>query len=259
MFRAWLALAATLLCGAARGQAPTYSTASIVNAANYATGPFAPNSVVSIFGVNLAFSTAGLTQSNVVAGSLPFQLANASVYLDSVQVPLLYVSPSQINFMVPSNQIAGDVTIRVVRQGVTGLPVTVTLVDAAPAPFQDSSGFAIAQDWNSNYAVITPGAPAQPGDLLILYVTGMGRTQPNPATGEIPQFIGNITNPAALQILLNGVPIDPNLVKYAGLTPGSAGLYQINFYLPGNAAPNPEIRIAMGSQVSPAGLKLAVR
>src|SRR5579872_3179338 len=45
--RAWPALA-VLLCSAARGQAPAYSAAGIVNTANYAPGPFAPNSVVSI-------------------------------------------------------------------------------------------------------------------------------------------------------------------------------------------------------------------
>ena len=102
------------------------------------------------------------------------------------------------------------------------------------------------------------GIPAHPGDLLILYVTGMGATQPNPATGEIQQSEAFISNPATLTIQLNGTPIDPNLIKYAGLTPGYAGLYQINFYLPGNTPPNPEIRVGMGNQLSPAGLKLAV-
>src|ERR1700757_5131337 len=117
MFRAWLALAVALFTGAARGQAPTYSAASIVNATNYSPGPFAPGSVLSIFGVNLAFSTEGLTPSNTAAGSLPQLLANVTVYADNVRVPLLYVSPGQINFVMPSNQLPGDVAVQVVRQG----------------------------------------------------------------------------------------------------------------------------------------------
>jgi uncharacterized protein (TIGR03437 family) len=49
------------------------------------------------------------------------------------------------------------------------------------------------------------------------------------------------------------------LIQYAGLTPGWAGLYQINLIVPGNVGTDPEISVAIGDQASPAGLKLAVR
>src|SRR5580700_7524154 len=138
MYSAWLALAAVGFCGAARGQAPSYSAANIVNASDYSAGPFAPNSVLTLFGSNLAFGTAGLTQQNIVSGTLPFQLADISVYIDNTPVPLLYVSSGssdQINFLVPTNEIAGPVPLRVVRQGLTGPTVTITLANAAPALF----------------------------------------------------------------------------------------------------------------------------
>src|ERR1700735_736969 len=106
MFRAWMALAAVAFCGAARGQAPSYSAASIVNASDYSPGPFAPNSMLTIFGSNLAFTTAGLTLQNLV--SLPLELGSVSVYIDYYPVPLLYVSPTQINLLVPPGEIAGD-------------------------------------------------------------------------------------------------------------------------------------------------------
>src|SRR5580658_9089607 len=118
MFRAWMALAAVAFCGAARGQAPAYSAASIVNASDYSPGPFAPNSVLTIFGSNLADLPAntgiGLTQQNINSGSLPFQLASITVYIDNVQVPLLYVSPGQINLLIPTNEIPGPVPLHVV-------------------------------------------------------------------------------------------------------------------------------------------------
>ena len=41
-----------------------------------------------------------------------------------------------------------------------------------------------------------------------------------------------------------------------GLTPGFAGLYQINFYLPGDCPANPQIQIAMGGQLSAANVAL---
>jgi uncharacterized protein (TIGR03437 family) len=263
VFRARLVLAAAVVCGAARGQAPAYSATAIVNASDYSAGPFAPNSLLTIFGTNFSFTDTGigLTQQNIVSGTLPLQLGDISVYIDNTAVPLLYVSATQINLLVPTNEIAGNVPLRVVRQGLTGPTITLTLVNAAPALFTSSDGYALAQDYNAQYATATAATPAQPGDLLVLYATGLGATQPLPPPDSIPEYAGSI-QPSALssfQVLLNGQPLDPKTVPYAGLTPGFAGLYQVNFYLPGNCPPNPQIQLAVGGQLSAAGIKLAVQ
>ena len=55
------------------------------------------------------------------------------------------------------------------------------------------------------------------------------------------------------RVVLNGTDVDSHLVLYAGVTPGFAGLFQINLQLPANAPSNPEIRIGYGAQLSPAG------
>jgi len=245
VFRICLALAAAGFCGAARGQAPAYSAAGIVNASDYSAGPFAPNSVLTIFGENFSFTTEGLTEQNIVSATLPTQLGDISVYIDNTIVPLLYVSPGQINFLVPTNEIAGDVPLRVVR----------------PALFASPGGYALAQDYNAQSATVTAATPAAPGDLIVLYATGLGATQPLPLTGEIPEYGGSI-QPSALssfQVLLNGQALNPSTVPYAGLTPGFAGLYQVNFYLPQNCPANPQIQLAVGSQLSAAGINLAVQ
>ncbi len=242
-------------------QAPFYTTASIVNASDYSPAPFAPGSILSIFGTNLSFSMpAGLTTDNTAGGYLPLQLGGVSVVIDNVAAPLFYVSSVQINVMIPPNEIPGNIPLQVVRQGLQGPLVTITLVAAAPALFVSTAGFALAQDYNAKYALVTAAAPAQPGDLLVLYATGLGGTQPLPLTGEIPQSAGFINGFAAgaLQVLLNGKAIDPKTIPYAGLTPGFAGLYQINFYLPGDCPANPKIQIAMGAQLSAANVMLAV-
>src|ERR1700722_295546 len=187
MLRAWMALAAVAFCGAARGQALSYSAASIVNASDYSPGPFAPNSMLTIFGSNLAFATAGLTQQNITSGSLPTELASVAVYIANELVPLLYVSSGQINLLVPPDQVAGDVQVHVVRQGVSGPKETITLVNAAPALFPSPDNYALAQDYSANNATATAAAPAQPGDLIVLYASGLGSTQPNSQTGEIPE------------------------------------------------------------------------
>jgi hypothetical protein len=99
MFRASMALAAVAFCGAARGQALSYSAASIVNASDYSPGPFAPNSMLTIFGSNLAnlLSNQGAGLSGENGASLPIVLGGISVYIDGSPVPLLFVSDVQIN------------------------------------------------------------------------------------------------------------------------------------------------------------------
>jgi uncharacterized protein (TIGR03437 family) len=210
-----------------------------------------------MFGTNLSRITQALSQDQISGGRLPTQLGDISVYIDNMPAPLLYVSPGQINFLVPSNQIAGDVSLRVVRQGVTGPGVTITLVDAAPALFPSADGYAAATDYNAGNAVVSAAAPAKPGDLIVLYATGLGRTQPNPLPGEIPQYGALISTPG-LQILVNGQPLDPKTVFYAGLTPGFAGLYQLNLFLPGNCGTDPQIQVSVGGRTSSAGTKIAV-
>lgn len=251
-------VASVALCGSLCAQAPDYIAAGIVNASDFAPGPFAPGSVVSLFGTNLSWTTEAITAGDLTAGRLPTELAAIRVYVDYVAVPLLYASPTQVNFLVPTEQIPGDVSVTVVRQGTHGPAVTITLVDAAPALFVTDSGFAIAQDWNAGYSVLTATAPAHEGDTVVLYATGLGHTNPPWPSGVVAQSAANISGLASLRVLLNGTAIDPKLVLYAGVTPGFSGLYQINFKLPANAGADPEIRVQVGPQVSIPAVKLAV-
>jgi uncharacterized protein (TIGR03437 family) len=258
----WPALV-VLLCSAARGQAPAYSAAGVVNAANYAPGPFAPNSVVTIFGSNLCSyslcSDSGATANEVAGGTLPTAqgLAGASVYVSNIAAPILFVSPTQINFLIPTNLLPGTAQVVVVKQGLNGGPVNISLVPGAPALFS-AGGYAIAEDWNAANALVTPDAPAHSGDVVILYATGLGMAR-SISTGQVPAVAAQIDNLASLKVYLGGVALDTAHILYAGLTPGFAGLYQINMVLPNNLGSDPEVLVAIGDQSSPAGLKLAVR
>ena len=215
--------------------------------------------MVSVFGSNLSYqSDVEVSQATISGNRLPTQLGGVSVLVDNRPAALLFVGKGQINFLVPSDEITGDVKIQVVRQGVAGPAITLALEEAAPALFL-LDGYAIAQDYNNKYAVVTPDVPAHAGDTIVLYATGLGHTQPNPNPGEIPPTAAYVDNAANLKVLLNGSAIDPALIKYAGLTPGSAGLYQINFILPGGLSDDVEIRVSLDGQTSAAGVKLAVR
>jgi len=257
VFRALAALA-LLSCTAASGQAPAYSAAGMVNATDFSAGPFAPNSVVTIFGSNLTFSADPASAPS--GATLPTQLAGIAVYVDNSAAPLLYASDTQINFLIPSDEISGSVQIQVVRQSWAGPSIAVVLTAAAPCLFSTANQYVLAADWNAAGALVTPGAPAHAGDTVVLYATGLGYTQPNLNPGAVPATAAEIQNPASFSLLLNGSPIDPSLVKYVGLTPGWPGLYQINFIVPPNwTADDPQIQISVANQTSAAGLLLAVR
>ena len=261
--RIWLALA-VLCAGTARGAGPSYSAAGIVNASSFSVGPFAPNSVMAVFGAGLARSTHALVDGDLTAcitalagRCLPLELNYVRVYVQDRPMPLLFVSDGQINFLMSSVESAGPVKVRVVTEGIAGPEITVTLVDAAPALFGMAGGYAIATDAAGK--LLTADVPAHAGDIVVIYATGLGRTFPNPALGEIPSYAAPMLAPGSLKVTLNGTGVDPMLVKYAGLTPGSAGLYQINLEIPKDTGSDPEIRVMAGSVATQGGLKLAVR
>lgn len=238
---------------------PFYSSASIVNAAANIAGPLAPNSIATIYGANLSYSTRGITQQDVQGGSLPYVLANTGVrvWVNNIAAALYFVSPSQINFLVPSALTPGTATVVVTMNGHAGPAVTVDIAPAAPAFFQFN-----AQEVAAAHADGTPVSddqPARPGEIVVLYATGLGQTAPPVVYAELATKAASIQNQVGLQILVGGSQVDAKAVYYAGLAPGFAGLYQINLQLPSNVGPNPEIRVGTASVISPANLIIPVR
>ena len=103
---------------------PTINTGGVVNATSYAGGPLASNTIVSIFGTNLATVTALGQQT---AGGYPTSLFGTKVTFGLFDAPLLYVSPSQINALVPARLAPGvfNVTVSVYGEGSRAEPVTI--------------------------------------------------------------------------------------------------------------------------------------
>jgi uncharacterized protein (TIGR03437 family) len=256
--RTWLVLA-VLCAGTARGAAPFYSADSIVNASNFQNkaGPFAPNSVVSIFGTGLARSTQALGSSDIRDGKVPLELNYVRVYVQDQPAPVLFVSDKQINFIIPSVQNPQAVRVRVTVESVTGPEITVTVVDAAPALFPMAGGYVIAQDAHGK--LVDAGNPGHENEVVVVYVTGLGQTSPNPPLAVIPQTVAPMVSLPSLKVTLNGILLEPVRIKYAGVTPGCAGLYQINLEIPYGVGPDPEIVVSAGTVPAQTGLKLLVR
>jgi uncharacterized protein (TIGR03437 family) len=121
--------------------------------------------------------------------------------------------------------------------------------------------------WNGNYAIAThlsgallsPDAPAVAGEIVVIYAAGLGRVSPDTTSGRLVTSAASIVAASEMQILLAGTPVPSANILYAGVAPGFAGLYQINLRLPGTLSADPEIRIAIAGQSSPALIRLPVR
>ena len=238
--------------------APSYSAAGIVNAADNLSGPLALNTIATIYGTGLAYGTKWLTVDDIRGGVLPTVLPGTGVRIlvGGVLANLYYVSPFQINFLVPPNLLPGGSGVQVVIDGLSGPLIPIQLTAAAPALFQlDAQNAVTTRDDGS---AITPDKPAKPGDIVILYATGLGQTVPPVQYCELPTRAAPLKQLADLKVVLDGTAIDAINIAYAGVAPGFAGLNQVNIKLPASTGLNPEIRIGFGDQLSKPGLKLPV-
>lgn len=246
-----LALAACLC--AQDANAPNYTADGIVNGASFAPG-LAPNTIVSIFGTNLSWQTQTV-QGGYVSGSvMPTNLAGVQVYFEGWPAYLYYVSPLQINLLVPTSLVPGNFQLWVDRQGTRGPMVNVTLQPAAPAMFEYPYGTAIATHLDGS--LCSASAPAAAGEIVSLWATGLGETYPKLQDGVLPLGAQSLVQMSAFGVWIGGVAVDPSAILYAGVAPGYAGLYQVNLKLPEQLAPNPEIRFGLSGDLSPAGLVL---
>jgi len=233
--------------------APVYTSDSIANSAANVTGYYAPDSFLSIYGQNLAYVTKPIGPDDVRNGELPTALTGTGVRVLINQIPgnIYYVSPRQVNVLIPPLLIAGPATVQLINNGLAGPAISIALSAAAPVLFQADATTILAT--HGNGTVVNKAQPAQHGEVIVLYATGLGTTSPATIANQIPRSAASITDKANFRVVLNGTDVDPKLVLYAGVTPGFAGLFQINLQLPNDAPANPEIRIGYGSQLSPAG------
>lgn len=239
--------------------APNYSAASIVNTASDTSNYFTPNAFVAIFGENLAYTTAGLTASETAGGTLPTILpgTNVRVIVNGLAAYIYYVSPGMVNVLLPANLTAGPATIQLELDGIAGPLISINLLDLAPVVVT-SDGTSV---WgvHDDGSLITPAAPAQAGESIFLFASGLGQTTPPQLPGLVPGYASLIKNFTSFAVWINGVQLDPNLVGYAGILPGAAGVYEVVVTLPTPLPHNPEIRMSLGASMSLPGTILSTQ
>jgi len=213
--------------GAVRGQlaAPPTGVTSVAAAIaadldkNAAT--VAPGELFSIFGVNLANVATDL--SGWSGQVLPSALNGLSVTVAGQTAPLVYVSPGQVNAQVPFGIAAGNQPV--VVSGPNGLSGTYALQIGAVAPaifFYPAP--AVLK--NADYSLLSASNPAKAGDVILIYCTGLGQTNPPLATGAISSAIAYTPTVTAT---MGGAAAN---VVYAIASPSFPGLYQVAVTVP---------------------------
>jgi uncharacterized protein (TIGR03437 family) len=221
---------------------PVIAPNGVVNSASFLP-KLSPGSIAAIAGTNLATST-----STEAATPLPASLAQASVSVNGRAAPILYASPTLINFQVPWETATGNATVTVTVDGVTSNAVTVPVTATAPGIYYYSSGAAIAQ--NHDYSLNTSSNPAHSGSFIIAYLTGSGAVNPPVADGAATPVTGLVQIPSSTPVSVT-IGGQSATVIFAGLTPGLIALLQLDITVPsGLAAGNYPMIVTIGGQVS---------
>lgn len=196
---------------------------AVLNGASF-TNRITPGAFATIKGTN--FTSAPLSAGVV---PVPTTLGGVTVSIAGVQCPIYYVSPTQINFLVPWRTSLGPFPLIVVANGQTVGPMNVTITGEAPGIFQYGANRAVAQNFNDNYSLNGPGTPAAVGSTLIVYVNGIGMVSNLPADGAYSP-----SSPLSQAVYLNSATIGGvNAgISFLGLTPGQVGLAQANITVP---------------------------
>jgi uncharacterized protein (TIGR03437 family) len=202
---------------------------SVVNAGNYGSD-IAPGGLISVFGTNL--SPVNMASSEI---PLPTALANSCLSVNGLPVPILFVSPDQVNAQIPFQAI-GDVTLILRTPGGISNNFNLVIEPNAPSVFEATIGSEANIPTvvrNDDNELVTPSHPIHrdSGTALVIYLTGLGGTSPTVATGQPAP-----TNPLAYSLVqptvtLGGVELP---VLYSGLAPGLVGVDQINVSVPSN-------------------------
>ena len=197
------------------------------NAASFApfTAQLARGELIVLFGSGLANGT---TIQNVAP--LPPMLGGVQVLINGVPAPLYYVTQGAIAAVVPYETI-GIAQIQVINNGVASNSVTAFVGATAPGVLtQGSDGISAALVQHLDYSLVTAANPAQPGETLLGYVTGLGDVSPAIADGA-PGLSGDVLNNATNTISVS-IGGQAATVGFAGLAPTLSGLYSIVFTVP---------------------------
>ena len=198
----------------------------VLNAASSAPAgnPISPGQFVTLYGTGLAKS------NQTAAPPYPLTLNGVSVLVNNKPAPLYFVSPGQLNVLVPFATTGPTATIVVQNSNVNSNTVTVPVAATAPGIYTlDQSGSGGGAILHADYTLVNADKPAIGGETVLVYLTGLGTVTPTLADGTAGNINTLYRSDADLVVYVGG---EPATVLFKGLAPGYPGLYQLNVTLP---------------------------
>ena len=182
----------------------------------------APGGLMAVLGSNLSATNQATSDL-----PLPTTLNGSCLTVNGTPAHLLLVSPTQVNAQLPSAA-SGKVTLAMHTAGGVSDPFVLPVATGAPAVFlltlDGVPNVPAIVRWNNNL-VVTATNPVHRGDILTIYLTGLGPVSPAVKDGEAgladPLSI-TLNNPV---VKIGGFDAD---VLFSGLVPGMPGAYVIN-------------------------------
>ena len=206
--------------------AQTTNSAAVANYAGFTgAAPVAPGSIASAYG---NFGSVAVTSAPTLS-PMPKEIAGIRVRVAGQDAPLYFVSSGQVNFIVPVTAAPGRHEVEVLQGGSVIARGSVIVWDVGPglavsnpAP---ASMQAIVQ--NQDFSVNGSSAPARRGEVIQIYATGCGQTNPGLPEGEPPAQL----SPAVANVQVFVANERAN-VLFAGAHPLFPGVCQINAAVP---------------------------
>jgi uncharacterized protein (TIGR03437 family) len=220
------------------GDAPSIRpNLGVVDSASYRPTVTA-GEVATIFGYGLASAVAS-------AGAVPLStsLGGTQVTIGGIGVPLLYVSPSQINLQIPW-ELAGQAQASVVVTTAVGssTAATVNISAAAPAIFTvNASGNGQGAVVNVQGQTAAAATPVARGQYIQIYCLGLGAVSNRPSTGAAAVGASSPTL-VTPTVAIGGLQVP---ASFAGLAPGFVGVYQVNALVPLGITPGSALPLSV--------------
>jgi len=230
-------------CGLFPGSGVCDFSLGVFDNVTFTSGPFAPGEVLVVRGVGL--SDAPPAYAN--GPPLPTTLGGALVLFNGTPAPLYYSSSNQIAFQLPSATSTSQPNQIQVRDGQSSAFVTVQVQPHAPQ---------IAAITDAAYNPLDAYHSAQAGDTIIVWAIGLGATNP-----AVPDGTAAPSNTLAIASAVPAVQFGSSPAvnpSFAGLSPGTVGLYQINVTIPAALSGNLAVKLVYPDAVSNA-VPIAIR
>ena len=233
-------LAITVNLALSAGTMPAIS--SLTNGASLQpTNSVSPGEIISIFGTNLGPATpVGLTLTS--GGLVSTNLGGTTVTFNNVAAPLIYVSATQINAIVPYEMASfSTASVTVAFGGSTSANFQVQIVPTTPAIFSLSQGGSgQGAILNQDGTVNGTAKPAPKGTIIQIYGTGEGQIVPAGTTGCVTPGTPPFAKPVAQPITLT-IGGQQATLSYAGEAPTLVcGAIQINATIPQSISSGPQ-------------------